>query len=205
MKIRDKIQQLYADKKNQTYFDVGLFFILIFSFHILYSLWNLKLDYWPIKGFVDKLFAYSSALLFDQSTWTLEHIFHFDFFTKDQTIWFLNNEGTYSAVSVAPECTSLKQWMHWLFLMLIFPGPWKHKAWYIPLGLVIIEFTNVVRVVGIILFLKPFPHHFDLAHDYIFKVMFYVVIFLMWVIWTEKFYHPKKGKNAPTQQKSPSE
>ena len=188
---RQKIKELYADKRYQTYFDVGLFFVLIFSFHFLYSFWNYTLDYWPIKSWVDKLFAWASALLFDQSTWTLEHVFRFDFFTRGKTIWFLNNENFYSGVTVAPECTSLKQWMHWLFLMLIFPGPWKHKAWYIPLGLVIVELTNVVRIVGISLFLKPFTHDFALAHDGIFKVMFYVVIFLMWAVWNDYFHHKK--------------
>jgi len=188
---KQRLKELYADKRYQSYFDVGLFFVLIFSFHFLYLFWNEGLDFWPIKGAVDKLFIWASALLFDQSTWTLEHIFGMDFFTYGQTIGFLNHEDTYSYVTVAPECTSLKQWMHWLFLMLIFPGPWKHKAWYIPLGLVIVEFTNVVRVVGIALFLRPFPHDFALAHDVIFKIMFYVVIFLMWVIWVEKFLHKK--------------
>ena len=195
---KDRIKELYADKHYQSYFDVGLFFVLIFSFHLLYNLWNYTLDYWPVKGLVDKLFAWASTLLFGQSTWTLEHIIGMDFVTQKHTILFLNNEGTYSAVTVAPECTSLKQWMHWLFLMIIFPGPWKHKAWYIPLGLVIIEFTNVVRIVGICLFLRPYPNDFALAHDVIFKIMFYVVIFLMWMLWVEKFLHP-------TQRKSPSE
>ncbi len=188
---KQRLKELYADKRYQSYFDVGLFFVLIFSFHFLYLFWNEGLDFWPIKGAVDKLFIWASALLFDQSTWTLEHIFGMDFFTYGQTIGFLNHEDTYSYVTVAPECTSLKQWMHWLFLMLIFPGPWKHKAWYIPLGLVIVEFTNVVRVVGIALFLRPFPHDFALAHDVIFKIMFYVVIFLMWMIWVERFLHKK--------------
>lgn len=188
---KQKIKELYADKRYQTYFDVGLFFVLIFSFHFIYTFWNERLDYWPLKGAVDRLFAWASTLLFDQSTWTLEHVFSMDFFTHDKTISFLNNEGTYSGVTVAPECTSLKQWMHWLFLMLIFPGPWKHKAWYIPLGLVIIEFTNVVRIVGICLFLRPYPHDFALAHDGIFKIMFYVVIFLMWAIWNDRFHHTK--------------
>ena len=197
MELKEKIKTLYNDKRYQSYFDVGLFFVLIFSFHILYTFWNHQMDYWPIKGAVYRLFEWASALLFDQSTWVLEHIFRMDFVTQDRTIWFLNNENTYSAVTVAPECTSLKQWMHWLFLMILFPGPWKHKAWYIPLGLVIIEFTNVVRIVGICLFLRPFPHDFALAHDGIFKVMFYVVIFLMWMLWVERFLHP-------TQRKSPS-
>ena len=193
---KQRIKELYADKRYQSLFDVGLFFVLIFSFHILYVIWEGPMDFWPIKGTVDKLFVWASALLFDQSTWTLEHIFRMDFVTKDQTIFFLNNEGSYSAVTVAPECTSLKQWMHWLFLMLIFPGPWKHKAWYIPLGLVIVEFTNVVRIVGICLFLRPFPNSFALAHDVIFKIMFYVVIFLMWMIWVEKFLHKKDKRFA---------
>ena len=198
MKItKARIKELYADKRYQTYFDVGLFFVLIFSFHILYTFWNYQLNYWPVKSLVDKLFIWASTLLFNQSTWVLEHVFRIDFVTRDHTIAFLNNEGTYSFVTVAPECTSLKQWMHWLFLMLLFPGPWKHKAWYIPLGLVIIEFTNVVRIVGITLFLRPFPHDFALAHDGIFKVILYVVIFLMWMLWVERFLHP-------TQRKSPS-
>lgn len=200
MITKEKIKELYADKRYQAYFDVGLFFVLIFSFHLLYDFWNYVLDYWPLKGTVYKLFGWASALLLDQTTWTLEHICGMDFFTQDRTIGFLNNEGTFSFVVVAPECTSLKQWMHWLFLMLLYPGPWKHKAWYIPLGLVIIEFTNVVRVVGICLFLRPYPHDFDLAHDVIFKIMFYVVIFLMWMVWNDYFHHSKKA----TQQKSPS-
>ena len=192
---KERIKELYADKRYQSYFDVGLFFILIFSFHLLYNFWNFTLDYWPLNGAVERLFSWASALLFDQSTWTLEHIFGMDFFTYEHTIGFVNYQDTYSYVTVAPECTSLKQWMHWLFLMLIFPGPWKHKAWYIPLGLVIIEFTNVVRIVGITLFLVHYPDDFALAHDVIFKIMFYVVIFLMWMIWVERFLHPTQPRS----------
>lgn len=189
-----RLKELHGDKRYQTYFDVGLFIILIFSFHVLYVFWNERLDYWPVKGAVDRLFVWASALLFDQSTWTLENIFNIDILTKDQTIIFMNHENWYSRVTVAPECTSLKQWLHWFFLMLIFPGPWKHKAWYIPLGLVIVEFINVMRVVGISLFLIRFPHDFELAHEYIFKTMFYVIIFLMWVVWVECFLHKKPKK-----------
>ena len=32
---------------------------------------------------------------------------------------------------------------------------------------------------------------FALAHDVIFKIMFYVVIFLMWMIWNDNFHHSK--------------
>lgn len=185
------IKELYKDKKYTSTIDVALFIILIFSFHFLYLGWH-ALDFFPIAGLIAKLFDEASTLLFNQSCWVLEHIFNVDIITHNHVIGVINSNDTYSFINVAPECTSLKQWLHWLFLMLIFPGPWKHKLWYIPLGLIIIEFINVVRVVGITLCMIPFPNHFDFFHDYFFKTLFYFFIFIMWVIWVEKFLHKKE-------------
>lgn len=185
-KISD-IKELRDNPKYQTFFDVGLFIVLIFSFHFIYLGWQ-AINFWPVKSLVDDLFESASSLLFDQSCNVLENVFGLDIITIDRTIGTMNNEGRYSFITVAPECTSLKQWLHWLFLMLIFPGPWKHKLWYIPLGLVIIEWINVVRVTGILLLMIPFPNSFSFSHDYLFKTFFYFVIFLMWMLWTECFY-----------------
>ena len=191
MNYIQKIKELYKDPRYTSTIDVGLFILLIFSFHFLYLGWQAT-GYYPIPGLIERLFNSASALLFNQSCWVLEHIFRVDIITHEHIIGVMNNNDTYSFISVAPECTSLKQWLHWLFLMLIFPGPWKHKAWYIPLGLVIIEFINVVRVVGITLCMIPFPNHFDFFHDYFFKTLFYFFIFIMWVVWVEKFLHKKE-------------
>ncbi len=185
-----KVKEYYQDKRYTSYIDVGLFILLIFSFHFLYIGW-VAIDYYPLTNLISRLFDWASMLLFNQSCWVLEHIFGIDYITHKQIIGVINSNDTYSFISVAPECTSLKQWLHWLFLMLIFPGPWKHKMWYIPLGLVIIEFINVVRVVGITLCMIPFPNHFDFFHDYFFKTFFYLMIFVMWMIWVEKFLHKK--------------
>lgn len=186
-----KIKELYKDPKYTSTIDVGMFIALIFSFHFLYLGWQAT-GYFPIGNLIDRLFDSASTLLFNQSCWVLEHIFNINITTHNHIIGVINSNDAYSFINVAPECTSLKQWMHWLFLMLIFPGPWKHKAWYIPLGLVIIEFINVIRVVGITLFMIPFPDKFDFFHDYFFKTLFYFFIFIMWVIWVEKFLHKKE-------------
>lgn len=188
---KEKIKEYYKDKRYTSYMDVGLFIILIFSFHFLYLGW-VAIDYYPITNLVYRLFDWASELLFHQSCWVLENIFRVDFLTREHVIGVINNNDTYSYIGVAPECTSLKQWLHWLFLMLLFPGPWKHKLWYIPLGLVIIEFINVIRVVGITLCMIPFPDYFDFFHDYFFKTLFYFMIFIMWIIWVEKFLHKKE-------------
>lgn len=178
------------DPKNRNTVNVGLFIMLIISFHFLYLGWQ-AIGYWPVTRWVNDLMVWSVNLLYGQCCWVLEHVFRIDITTinAQRLIAAVNKEGGWARVIVAPECASLKQWLHWIFLMAIFPGPWKHKLWYIPAGLVVIEWTNVVRVCGILLMQIPWPNSFHIAHDYIFKVFFYFIIFLMWVLWVEKFYN----------------
>lgn len=192
----ENIKAYCKDPKNQSVVDVGLFIVLIMSFHFLYLGWQ-ALEYWPIKGTIDKLSLWAVNLVYSQSCWVLENIFNLDLTTMSdiRLIATPNSDGGWARAIIAPECASLKQWLHWLFLMLLFPGPWKHKAWFIPAGLVIIEWTNVIRICGIVLMQIPWPNSFRLAHDYIFKVFFYLVIFLMWMIWVECF----KNKPVETQ------
>ena len=189
-KILERVKAYCKDPKNRSTVDVGLFILLIISFHYLYLGWQ-AIGYWPIARTIEKLSLWSVNLAFDQSCWVLQHVLGIDIttITEHRVIAALDKEGGFARVVIAPECASLKQWLHWLFLMLLFPGPWKHKAWYIPVGLVIIEWTNVVRICGIELMQIhwPGPNTFHIAHDYVFKVFFYFVIFLMWVLWVEKF------------------
>jgi len=192
MKPLDDIKAYCNDPKNRSTVNVGLFIVLIISFHFLFLVWQKLLGYWPVTDAVDQLMLWSVNLVYRQSCWVLDEVLHIDIVTigSKRLIAALNNEGGWAIVTIATECASLKQWMHWLFLMLLFPGPWKHKLWYIPAGLVIIEWTNVVRICGILLLQIPFPNSFHIAHDYIFKIFFYLVIFLMWMLWVEKFYNP---------------
>lgn len=198
----DSIKAYCKNPKNRSTVNVGLFIILIISFHYLYLGWQ-TLDYWPVGKLVYKLMLWSVDLVYSQSCWVLDHIFRIDLttFSGTRLITAIDSKGGLARVVIAPECASLKQWMHWLFLMILFPGPWKHKLWYIPAGLVIIEWTNVVRICGILLMQIAWPdihihlfgndiNTFHLAHDYIFKLFFYLIIFLMWMLWVEKFYNP---------------
>ena len=193
------------DPKNRSTVDVGLFIILIITFHFLFLGWQ-ALEYWPIKGAIEKLSLWSVNRVYKESCWVLQNVLGIDITTisSQRLIGTLSKEGTFVKVVIAPLCASLKQWFHWLFLMLIFPGPWKHKAWYIPVGLVIIEFANVIRICGILLaqWQWPGPNTFHIAHDYVFKVFFYLVIFLMWVLWVEKFKNKalKKQENSETHE-----
>ena len=197
MKIRELWRRYYADKRYTTYMDVGLFLVLIFSFHFIFLLWQ-HFGYYPIGGAVAALQDWASALLYRQADWCLGTVLGMDYFLDEPNQGFITSDvdGGRVAMCVAPVCSSLKQWCHWLFLMLLFPGPWKHKAWFIPAGLVVIELINVVRVCGIFLFMVYIPGSFEVAHNYVFKFFFYFVIFLMWVLWVEKF----KSRSPETRE-----
>ena len=199
MGIED-IKAYCKDPKNRSTVNVGLFILLIISFHFLDLGWQ-ALGYWPIGKLVYSLMLWSVDLVYSQSCWVLDRIFHIDITTisEHRLIATPNKDGGWARVIIAPECASLKQWMHWIFLMVLFPGPWKHKLWYIPAGLVIIEWTNVVRICGVLMMQIPWPNSFHLAHDYIFKAFFYFVIFLMWVLWVEKFYNPTLTKTKQNE------
>ncbi len=187
------IKTYFKNPNNQNTVNVLLFIVLIIGFHFIYLGWQ-ALGYWPVGKWIGMLMLWSVDRVFGQTCWVLEHLFRIDITTISnvRTIATPNSAGGWAGVTIAPECASMKQWTHWLFLMILFPGPWKHKLWYIPAGLVIIEWTNVVRICGVLLMQIPWPNSFQLAHNYIFKVFFYLIIFLMWVLWVEKFYNPSK-------------
>lgn len=87
-------------------------------------------------------------------------------------------------------CTGLKQSFIWIIIMLIARGPWKHKAWFIPLGLICAYLFNILRITLIAIAIEHHPEYFHLLHEYIFKYLFYLMLFALWIWWTNRWTHP---------------
>lgn len=90
-------------------------------------------------------------------------------------------------IDINNSCTGIKQFYQIIVLFLLFPGPWKHKTWYIPMSILIMHGVNIFRIVTLGIVLHTFPQAWDFTHDWILRPFFYVVIFLLWVFWNEKF------------------
>jgi len=159
---------------------IGVFLLILFGFHFLYSaLINEEL----MIGGLEPLYLYLRGLLFVHSAWVVEHVVGYDIVRQDFAMVF---EGG-GRLIVDESCSAVKWFAHFLVLMLLFPGPWKHKAWFIPLGIVITHGVNIFRIVGLaIVFMNRYPS-FDFFHDYVFRPFFYLVLFLLWVAWVEWF------------------
>jgi len=66
--------------------------------------------------------------------------------------------------------------------VLAFPGRWARRAWFLPVGAVVLYLSNVVRV-ALLAGLQPhWPSAFDGLHA-VGTQFFYLVVFGLWVLW----------------------
>ena len=88
--------------------------------------------------------------------------------------------------NVVWSCTGLKQSFIWLIIMLFARGSWQRKLWFIPLGWACAYLFNIVRITLIGLLCAPHPERFEFYHAFLFKYLFYAVLFALWVWWIER-------------------
>ncbi len=98
-----------------------------------------------------------------------------------------NNRGIW----IGDQCNGFKLFSIFSVFIIAFPGNWKKKLWYIPLGLIIIHLANVIRIMCLVLINNYYPRFLDFNHLYTFTIFVYSIIFLLWYLWAKK-----NGNNA---------
>ncbi|MBN1198206.1 MAG: hypothetical protein JXA23_02560 [Bacteroidales bacterium] len=95
--------------------------------------------------------------------------------------------------------SGIKQMCLVIILLLIAPGPWKHKAWFIPLALLIIQATVFGRFFLLNLYCLIQPEQLHLVKDFLFIPLFYLEILILWMAWvllvakTATLHFPSRG------------
>jgi len=198
-----KYLEIEKKYKLSTFREVFIFVVITLSVHFIYNLWAKHYYYSSISimglhVYIPDFFQVFSTNLLHVSSWIVSHIPGLPITVVDHTIYVANK----GYISINQSCSGLKQYIQFALLMILYPGPWKKKLWFIPLGLFVIYMTNVLRIVGLVVVLNINPGSFHFAHDNIFRPLFYVVIFLMWVYWVEKIKNnPKKMKEKKILQR----
>jgi exosortase/archaeosortase family protein len=161
---------------------VFLFALITLVIHYSYRYWVTK-DYWPISSAMHIAHDKMSDIVYSQSTWFVDHILPISFTKGENRMMCFDNGGF---IGINDGCSGLKQILQFVLLFLVFPGPWKKKLWFIPLGIVIVHLTNLFRIIGLSVVTVTIPEYWDFSHDYLFRPFFYVVIFALWLWWVEK-------------------
>lgn len=168
--------------------DVALFAIITYGFHLVFRHYAAEI---MSLSFIKASNVWLTDLVYHSSLWFDRNILGYQITTAPvNTMWFSN--GGYIAVNEG--CSGLKHSYQVLVLFLLFPGPWKHKLWFIPMALVIMFLTNIFRIVSLSVILLWKPEYWDFSHDWILRPFFYVVLFILWVWWVERYRNPHSNK-----------
>jgi len=182
--------------------DVAIFMIILIIFHVI---WRSFVSNIFTVDFIRSSADWLAIQVYRESKWVLE-LFNVNVTAFDQlnigghlrknVFYYANNNGY---VAVNSSCSGLKQFYQWFFLMMLFPGQWKHKVWFIPMGLVIIHLVNVFRIITMVIVTIYLSQYWDFIHDWVMRPFFYVVMFTLWVWWNEKYHlKSKNGTNSAT-------
>lgn len=89
-------------------------------------------------------------------------------------------------LQVGAPCDGVVLFALFICFIAAFPGPWKMRLWYIPLGLALIHLSNLIRIASLVLILFYSPESLAFNHDYTFTIFVYAVIFALWYSWVGK-------------------
>lgn len=104
-------------------------------------------------------------------------------------------------IRVEEHCLAIPAMVIFTGSILLFRGDWKHKLWFIPLGLGGIFIINLLRLIFLSVTFEHFSSDFfEINHTVIYVIITYSLIMFMIAWWMKKFSHYKGSETSDTTQ-----
>lgn len=147
----------------------------------IYIAWYIIHDFYllPHTTFVIQLTEFETKL----SSNTLNLLGLKDSFSQVGTMIFCNGR---KALRIGEECNALVLFVLFAGFIISFPGNWKSKAWFIPVGIFLIFIINILRIVVLTINFKYYHSSFSFNHHVTFTYLVYTFIFFLWMFWVNK-------------------
>ncbi len=93
-------------------------------------------------------------------------------------------------------CNAISVVILFISFVIAFTGKFKNTILFILFGSILIHVLNIARIALLCIGLYHFPNLEHLLHGVIFPLVIYGVVFLLWVIWVNKYsmYAAKTSK-----------
>lgn len=101
------------------------------------------------------------------------------------------------AVDIKNGCNGLETVIIFVSAVLSFPAPIKARFIGMMLGVVAIQFVNLIRVVALFLTGSYLPALFDSSHTVVWQTIVIGFGVLLWMFWANKFAVPKRSDAEP--------
>jgi exosortase family protein XrtF len=84
-------------------------------------------------------------------------------------------------------CNALSVIILFISFVIAFTGKWKQTLLFILFGSILIHILNIARIALLCIALYHFPEYEHILHGVVFPLIIYGIVFLLWVIWVNKF------------------
>lgn len=100
-------------------------------------------------------------------------------------------EGKYTA-RVIEGCNSISLIILFVSFIVAFSGTFKATFLFAIFGSIFIYIVNVLRIAFLTVMIYKFPQQLSILHDLVFPAIIYGTVFILWVIWVNKFSNYKR-------------
>jgi exosortase family protein XrtF len=166
---------------------LDMFLIKSGALLVLYFILQISIKYTPIFKPVFIFFKHSMTKLILVTGDKILVILGYDSKIYKNILYIQGSDG----VKIINACLGWSMMALFTGFILAYPSYNKSKYWFIPLGLVIIIAVNILRITGMVLISYISPESLDFYHHYIFKIVLYLIIFILWIIWLKSLEKQK--------------
>ena len=161
-----------------------------FTYHYLY-----KID--DLLNFVSDLLTGFSKILSSQSNFILS-IFNFQTSIEihgDMVVAKIIDYPYSHGVWIGEPCNGIKVFGLFAIFILSFKGDLIKKLIFIPIGILIIHFLNIIRIALLTYISAVNPYILDFNHNITFQLFIYGSMLALWYLWIIKFSKVKSYEN----------
>ncbi len=99
-------------------------------------------------------------------------------------------------LSIYEGCNGINVFIVFAAFVIAFGGHLKKYFWFIPIGIVVLHASNLLRIVLLYWTAIDYYRYFYYVHKYIFTAAIYAVVFVLWMVWANKLNERKKDAPA---------
>ncbi len=175
------MKQYWIQHKHFLFF-LGKFLLTYLFLTFLYQSYlnNFDATLYEVDGFTKIVAEQTKNVLvfFDIDAATQLH--------KSQTCvqFFYNNKYV---ARIVEGCNALSVIILFTAFVVAFKGKWKQTILFVIFGSLLIHVLNVLRIAILASALFYFPENEPFLHGVLFPLFIYGVVFVLWVIWVNKF------------------
>lgn len=101
--------------------------------------------------------------------------------------------GEKAVVRMIEGCNAVSVVLLFVAFIIAFSGSFRRTFFYSVVGGGVIFLLNIVRIVLITIAIYYFPEFENILHEVVFPLLIYGVVFLLWIIWVNKYSYHAKG------------